>query len=262
MGFLRSPITWLGLVAGICAGGLAVAQPPASEPSQAEPPQQDRTHVPWRIGVARPPTLSHEIPWLMMERVPVRQRDSLRRVLQQPTLVTHGPEEVFHGHPGLYFWLLDHPDQAVHMWRRLGARCMDITDRGNGRFGWNDGQGTEVHWDTVYRDNSLRVWLAEGSSRPTLLLPAVPVRAVVVLHHQESRDSLGSPLIHHQADLFVQTDSRTAALVARLLGASGPRLAEQCVAQLEMFFSALVWYLDRHPDRLNTLLGAKTPTHE
>ena len=41
----------------------------------------------------------------------------------------------------------------------------------------------------------------------------------------------------------------THALAARLLGPSMPRMAEQYLGQLEMFFSALVWYIDQHPER-------------
>jgi hypothetical protein len=125
---------------------------------------------------------------------------------------------------------------------------MEITDRGGGRFGWTDGHGSEVHWDTVVNRPGLRIWYAEGGVRPEALLPAVPVRAVVVLRYASSRDGDGRVLMRHQADLYLQTDSKLAALVARMLGPSAPRMAAQCVGQLQMFFSALVWYLDKHPE--------------
>jgi hypothetical protein len=63
----------------------------------------------------------------------------------------------------------------------------------------------------------------------------------------------------HQADVFVQTDSQTAALITKLLGASAPKLAGQCIGQMEMFFSALAWYVDRHPERAETLLSGLLP---
>ena len=141
------------------------------------------------------------------------------------------------------------------MWRRLGAKCLEITDLGNGHFGWNDAQGTEITWETVYRDSRTRVWYAVGSSRPMILFPTVPLRAVVVLRHAEMPHSTEHPVIQHQADLFMQTDSRAALLAARFMGSSAPRLAEQAMGQMEMFFSALVWYLDRHHDQANALLG-------
>jgi hypothetical protein len=158
-----------------------------------------------------------------------------------------GPVEMFRGNPALYFWFLDHPDQAMKAWRRLGAKGREITDLGGGRFQWSDELGTTIRWETVYRDTQKRVWYAEGTSQPTRLLPKVPLRAVVVMHHGTTRDGQ-PPLLQHRADLYLQTDSRTAQVVTRVLGSSAPRMAEQGLAQLELFFSGLVRFLDRYPE--------------
>jgi len=32
-----------------------------------------------------------------------------------------GPSEIFRGRPALYHWFVDHPEQALETWRRLGA---------------------------------------------------------------------------------------------------------------------------------------------
>jgi hypothetical protein len=80
-----------------------------------------------------------------------------------------------------------------------------------------------------------------------------------VLHHVEGRNSGGHPMIQHQVDMFLHTDSKSAALVARLMGASAPHMAEQCAGQLEMFFSALAWYLDQHPAKAETVLSGILP---
>lgn len=190
--------------------------------------------------------------------LPVGVRDKVQRVLDQPTLFARGPAEEFRGQAMMYHWLLDHPDRAALAWRRLGAPCLEITDQGGGRFGWADGQDNTVHWETIYRSSELRIWYAEGSGRPAPMLPLVPMRAVVVLRYAEKADSLGRSRIGHQADLFAQTDSKTAALVAKILGPSVQRLTEQSVTQLEMFFSCLLGYLDRHPDQVPMLLAART----
>lgn len=182
-------------------------------------------------------------------------RERVRKVLEQPTLFAHGPTEVFPGRIDLYEWLLDRPDLAAAAWRRLGAPCSEISERGQGAFAWNDGSGSEIVWQCVLSNSRQRVWLAEGKVRPALLMPAVPVQAVVVLRYGEGKDRSGRPVIRHQAELFFQTDSKTAAMVAKLLGASAPQMAEQCMSQLEMFFSALVWYCDQHPERAPAILG-------
>ena len=192
--------------------------------------------------------------------MPARVREGVRVVLERPTLAVAGPTELFRGCPDLYRWLLDHPDQAVTLWRRLGAQCVEITDRGSGQFAWTDGHGSGIRWEAVHSSLHERIWYAEGKARPGVLLPPVPVRAVVVMHFGDECDSAGRSVLFHQADLFIHTDSKAVALVAHMMGQSGPRLAEQGMAQMEMFFSALVWYFDHHPERAEALeLGKVLP---
>jgi hypothetical protein len=189
-----------------------------------------------------------------LEQVPPAWREQVRQVLEQPTLYARGPAEIFLGRLDLYEWLLDHPDRAARGWQRLGAPCMDITDRGRGFFGWNDGQGSDVRWQTVQRGSRQRVWYAEGTLKPASFLAAVPIHAVVVLRYGEAPDGSKQPLLRHQADIFFQTDSKTAAVVMKMLGPSAPRLAEQCLTQLQTFFAALAWYAIHYPDRAERVL--------
>jgi hypothetical protein len=241
-------VAWL--VLGLCV--LCVV---SLDPARARPTEKD-CPTPADGPVRSRPELTQGVP---LQDVTATHRDRVRLVLERPTLTAHGPMEAFACQPPLYYWLLDHPDQAVPLWRRLGAKCMEITDKGGGRFGWADTHGSEVHWETVYRGPTLRIWYAEGNVRPAPLLPLVPARAVVVLRFIEGHDRAGRTLLRHQADLFLQTDSKTAALATRLLGPSGPRLAEQCVSQMEMFFSALAWYFGRYPERADRLVSGTLP---
>jgi hypothetical protein len=190
-----------------------------------------------------------------LEEVAPAVRERVRQVLDKPTLATQGPSEVFVCRPELYHWFLEHPDRASLAWRRLGAQCVEITDRGGGRFGWSDGQGSDVRWDTVYHGPRMRVWYAEGRVRPGPLLPFVPVRAVVVVNHTCEQANDECQEVRHRVDLYLLADGKGAALATRLLGASGPRMAEQYVAQMEMFFSGLSWYLHRHPEKADLLLA-------
>jgi hypothetical protein len=214
-----------------------------------------RADAPVRERAAADPLPVNGLP---LDEMAPAVRERVRAVVQQPTLCARGPVEVFVCEPDVYRWLLDHHDRASAAWRRLGAQCVFITDRGNGRFGWSDGQGSDVHWDAVHQAAGLRVWYAEGTVRAGLLLPAVPVRAVVVLRYAEGRDELDRTVMGHQLTLFAHADSRTASLATRLLGASVPRLAEQYVQQMELFFSALARYLQRHPEQAEQLLSSES----
>lgn len=227
----RIGVGWLGLLAGVFWASLGGA---------------------WGQEPAGPGWETAPVP---LERLPAAVREAVRQTLVQPTYHARGPAECFICEPAHYHWFLDHPDRAVVAWRRLGAKCIDIEDRGNGRFGWSDPQGSDVTWTTVYQDAHMRVWYAEGRVRPGSLLPYLPVRAVVVLRYAEEYDQTGQSFLRHQAELLLHTDSKTAAVVAKLVGVSAPRLGEQYVAQLEMFYSALSWYLGQHPRQADVLLS-------
>ena len=56
--------------------------------------------------------------------------------------------------------------------------------------------------------------------------------------------------MRHRGELFLQTDSKAAALALKVIGPAAPRMAEQYAAQIEMFYSGLAWYLDAHPEKL------------
>jgi hypothetical protein len=230
---------WLGLLAGVvCAGSVVPAR--AQQAAGRGDAALERARA------------AAEIP---IDLLPPQVREGVQRTVEKPTLFAHGPAETFACDPAVYQWFLEHPDRAVVAWRRLGAKCVSISDRGGGRFGWADENGSEIVWDTVYRDGQVRIWYAEGKARPAPLLPLVPVRAVVVLHHAAGRDGNGGTVLHHQADMFLRTESITASLASKLMGPSAPRMAEQCVGQLQMFFAGLAWYLHRHPERADTLLA-------
>jgi len=205
-------------------------------------------------------------PWtsarLPIDDMPAAARDKVRHVVDRPTLYSHGPAETFPCDPSVYQWFLEHPDRAVAAWHKLGAQCVAITDRGGGRFGWADGADSDVHWDTVYKSAELRIWHAEGQVKAGPLVPTVPFEAVIVLRHVTGKDDKGRTVVRQQADLILHTDSRSAQLVTRILGPTAPKLAEQYVAQMEMFFSALPWYIHRHPDRAEELLAASPAAPE
>lgn len=248
MGCRRNAWKWMLLVWCAASTKAALAQPMVDGPRPAPTPRS----VVSAQGFMPAPVPLEELEPAMRERV--------RAVLEHPTLSSRGPMEAFRCRPVLYYWLLDHPDQAVRLWRGLGAKCTGIEARGEGSFTWKDAQNGEVHWQTVLRTARQRVWYAEGKVKPGLLLPSVPIRAVVVLNHQEGTDGNGKPAVRHQMDMILHTDSRAVNLATRLFGASAPRMAEEYVGQMEMFFGALAWYLTEHPNKATSLFeGLKLP---
>jgi hypothetical protein len=178
-----------------------------------------------------------------------------KQVLDRPTVQARGPVETFTCEPEQYYWLLDNPDRAVIAWRRLGAKCVSIQRRGPQSFGYADDAGTNVTWEVVHKAPGVRIWFAEGKVKPGAALPLVPVKALVILHSKETKTAEGIVMVSHQSSVVVHTDSKAASAVTKLMGQSAPKLAEQGLGQLQLFFSALSGYVGRHPDRVDMLFG-------
>lgn len=223
---------WLSCIFLAIPAGGAMAKTPAAAAKTKEAPSRD----------------------IPLDSLDAKARETAKFILDKVSFSARGPVEVFEGKPAHYLWLLDNPHRAVVAWRRLGAKCVAITPKDKSTFSWSDDTGSEVVWEAVLKTTCMRIWLAEGKVKPGPLLPMVPVKALVVLRHHETKAADGGKALHHQADLFVNTDSKTAHMLMRMLGPSAARMGEDGLGQLQLFFSGLTWYFDRHPEEVKDLL--------
>jgi len=185
-------------------------------------------------------------------------RDPVARVMKSPTVTTRYAEEAFPAHPTVYKWLLDHPDRVSLAWQRLQVPCVEIADLGNGRFRWTDETGSELTWQVVGKLADGLVWYATGRVKAATLLPMIPVRAVVVLRHPAGpAAAAGAATIKPEVAAYIQTDSRAANAILRVLGPAAPKVAEQGAEQLLFFFSGVAGYLYKHPEQVPSVLAPK-----
>lgn len=201
------------------------------------------------------PTTIVQIPWNDLNE---KATAISKQMMERPTVQARGPAETFSCTPEQYLWLLDNPDRAVFAWRRLGAKCVSIQRRAPGKFGYVDESGSDVAWEAIHQGKGLRLWYAEGKVKASAVFPLVPVKALVILRHAEGKLADGNVVVQHQSEIVIHTDSKAAAGVTKLMGQSAPRLAEQGLSQLQLFFSALSCYVDRHPEHVDSLFRDET----
>lgn len=182
-------------------------------------------------------------------------REAVLAVVRKPTLSTRGASDPVHCTPAVYEFLLDHPDRAALAWKRLKVPVVEIGDRGKGRFAWSDPDGSELVWQTVGKFPDGRVWYASGKAKATAATPMVPVKAVVILTHAGKDHGDGTATLRPTVQAYLQTDSRAANLVLKLVGGSAAKLAEQGCEQLLFFFAGVARYCQAHPDKADELLA-------
>jgi len=200
----------------------------------------DAASFSYPVKPATPPTGPPRIP---MQYVPPELRPGVQSVLDRPSLTAHGPSEQFNCVPAMYCHLLAHPEQAVKLWRLIGARVADIEELGKGAYRYTDGQGSDVRWHALPCGRGLHVWYAEGKAKATRLLPAASFKAVLVMQYQSGRDADGVIAVKHQVHFVLRAESRAVALATKILGSSAPRLLEQYLGGLQTFYGGLSWYL-------------------
>ncbi len=222
-----------------CATALAAADPP--RPTAA---------VPVPVPVKRP---------TLLEVVAENYREQVAQVIKAPTLAAKGTDEEFVAHPKVYDWLIDHPDRTAVGWQRMDVPCVDITALGKGQFYWTDEKGSELAWQAVGRFENGVVWYATGKMKAGALLPAVPVRAVAVLHAPRvlADPKTGAATFKPTVHVYMLSDSRLATAALRVMGANAPKMAEEGAEQLLFFFSGVARYLHKNPDRIEATLSAK-----
>jgi hypothetical protein len=232
---MTAPRFVVGICVGLLAAGAAAGQP---------------NFRPASVTVATKPD---PFPWL--PDVPADSRDAVGTICKQPTLAAKYDEDEFTAHPKVYTWLLDHPDRAALGWTRIGVPSVDIKELKDGRFQWTDENGSSLTWKTVASYADGRVWYATGQVKASTLFPTVPVKAVAVLRHPSKPAKDGTETYSPSLQVYFQTDSKAAAAVLRIVGPAAPRMAEDGAEQLLFFFSGLARHLNKHPEKVATVLA-------
>jgi len=219
------------------------------------------------IAQAGPPTMPTPLPASLTTSAPTplrvdlgqivtpEFRESVLKVIRNPTLSTSAIGEEVVCTVAVYEWLYAHPDRVALAWQRLKIPSVAITPMGGGKFAWTDENGSEVVWQTVGTFPDGLVWYATGKIKAARATPAVPVQGVVVVCYPKKFEKDGVALFAPTVQCYMHSDSRAANLILRMLGPAGPRVAEDAAGQLLEFFSGIAAYVQKHPNQAETLLG-------
>jgi hypothetical protein len=184
-------------------------------------------------------------------------RDAVMKVVAKPTISTKATAPEVICTVAMYEWLFDHPDRVALAWQRLKVPAVPITDVGNGQFAWTDENGSEVTWRVVGTFKGGLVWYATGKVKPGPAAPGVPVKAVAVLTRTQKAAKDGVAAFVTSVQVYIQSDSRAAALAVRMLGATAPKVAEQGAEQFLDFFNGIANYVQKNPTKADALLAPK-----
>lgn len=232
------------LLGGIVTAGAGLAQPPASAP-------------PAPVPMAALPNTAGAVRVNLSDVVHADYRDTVMKVVKQPTVSTRATAPDVVCTVSMYEWLFDHPDRVALAWQRLKVPAVPITDGGNGQFTWTDENGSEVAWRTVGSFKDGLVWYATGKVKAGAAAPSVPVKAVAVLTRNQKAAKEGVASFATTVQIYMVSDSRAATAIIKLMGATAPKVAEQGAEQFLEFFNGIADYVQKNPTKADALLAPK-----
>ncbi|MCS6866289.1 MAG: hypothetical protein RMJ56_10725 [Gemmataceae bacterium] len=247
----RSRRVWKRLWGGFVAVPLSLAAATAADPRPVALPAAHPaaiTVLPNTAGAAR---------INLSAVVATEYRDAVLKVVQSPTLSTKATAPEVVCTIAMYEWLFEHPDRVALAWQRLRVPAVPITDLGDGRFLWVDENGSEVTWRVVGTFPDGLVWYATGKVKAARATPGVPVKAVAILTRQQKAAQDGVAAFRTSVQVYVQSDSKAAALALRILGPAAPQIAEQGAEQFLEFFNGIADYVQKNPTQAEALLAPK-----
>lgn len=241
----------LGVLLGSVVTAASVyAAPPSAVPTYSAPT------MPASMPATLPNTAG-EVRVSLSDIIVADYRDSVVKVVRQPTLSTRATAPDVVCTISMYQWLFDHPDRVALAWQRLKVPAVPIVDQGNGQFLWTDENGSEVTWRVVGAFKEGLVWYATGKVKPGIAAPGMPVKAVAVLtrHQKAAKDGVAS--FSTSVQVYIHSDSKAAALALRVLGPTAPKVAEQGAEQFLEFFNGIADYVQKNPTKAEALLAPK-----
>lgn len=154
-----------------------------------------------------------------------------------------------------YWYLSQHPDVAVSLWRAMGISEMRMWQTGPYRYECDLRDGTFGAIDVLYRDNGRQIVICDGQFQSPVL--ANPIAATGLMHLQTTmqRTDDGRTIVTHTADVFVKFNSQTVEALAKLVSPVTFKMADQNFEEVTLFLRMMDQAMSRQPGWVEQMAG-------
>ncbi len=118
--------------------------------------------------------------------------------------------------PGMYRYLVEHPDVAVSTWRAMGISKFQMWQTGPYEYEVSASDGSFGIADVIYRDPGQCLFICEGTYNSPLLPRAITASALILLRYSFVRATDGTMLVDQKMDAFVALPGNAAQTIAKL----------------------------------------------
>lgn len=179
--------------------------------------------------------------------LPAGERARCQAIAQDADVATRVDAEPFVTRREVFEYLLDHPAFASHVTRALDVGRYRIWRTPEGQF-LDDGWGVTGRFDLVHSAAGVRLFIAQGEYRKTLL-PTIEGEAVTIIEYQTESRPDGRDVVRSTVSGFLRLDSRLASMAVRVASGVAQRKADKEARKLMRVFAKTSRRLEEDPAR-------------
>lgn len=178
----------------------------------------------------------------------------VREVLDNPSYFRRMPSQQIACDPQMLTFLVRRPEVMVNIWEVMGITKVTAKRTSPVSFLADDGVGTACRCDLVYSDNSLHIYLGNGSYEGTMAPRKVTGRCVCLLRTEDRTPTAGEPNIAGTMDVFLKVDNFGADLLTRSIGPFVGKTADYNFVETSKFISQISQICQTNPSAAQALV--------
>ncbi len=142
-------------------------------------------------------------------------RAKVSNVISATTLYRRLPRQRIDCDPGLFQFLIEHPDLVVNIWEVLGISEVSLTRVDAHRFETDDGAGTLGSIEFLHSSPTLHLMYSEGSYEGPLFARPVKGKVLLLMRTSEASRADGRKFVRSRLDAFLQIENLGAGMLAK-----------------------------------------------
>lgn len=212
-------------------------------------------------------TSSNEARLDAMRSLPLAEFDEndkakVSAVLSGLTMFRRMPTQVIRCEPGLYKFMIEHPDVTVNMWEVMGISKVALQRTGRNTFKADDGAGTKADIEFLYRSPEKQVIYAVGSYHGPLFSKPVYGGCLMVLRSGYFDDPEGDRYVTSRLDAFFRLDHAGVELLAKTFKPMVAKAADYNFVETLAFLGSLSRTAELRPELLQKITPKLTKVRD
>lgn len=145
-----------------------------------------------------------------------RSRQRVSHIITNLSQYRRMPSLQYEVNPGIYQYLINHPDVAISTWRVMGISKLQMFQTGEFEYEASAADGSKGIADILWRDGNQCLFIVQGTYSSPLLPGTIDASALVWLRYRFVNSKDGKVMVNQQVETFISFPSQAVDTLAKL----------------------------------------------